>query len=82
MTFKFDIAAAKARFHELRAQRDSIRDKSAPLRAERDRIEADIRARLAKLDEEIRVVEVPLAPVKEEMAFLCRALNGKTGTVQ
>jgi uncharacterized coiled-coil DUF342 family protein len=78
----FNIASAQARFHELKAQRDSIRDQSAPLRAERDRIEADMRARLAKLDEDIRAVEAPLAPVKEEMAFLCRALNGKTGMVQ
>jgi hypothetical protein len=78
----FNIASAQARFHELRAVRDGIRDKAAPLRAERDRIEAEMRARLAKLDEDIRAVEEPLAPVKEEMAFLCRALNGKTGTVQ
>jgi chromosome segregation ATPase len=78
----FNIASAQARFHELRAVRDSIRDKAAPLRAERDRIEGEMRARLAKLDEEIRAVEEPLTPVKEEMAFLCRALNGKTGMVQ
>jgi uncharacterized coiled-coil DUF342 family protein len=78
----FNIASAQARFHELRAQRDLIRDRSAPLRAERDKIEAEMRERLAKLDEEIRAAEGPLTPVKEEMAFLCRALNGKTGAVQ
>jgi uncharacterized coiled-coil DUF342 family protein len=78
----FNIASAQARFHELRATRDSIRDKSAPLRAERDRIEAEMRAQIAKIDEEIKAIESPLPPVKEEMAFLCRALNGKTGVVQ
>jgi uncharacterized coiled-coil DUF342 family protein len=78
----FNIASAQARFHELKAQRDSIRDKAAPLRAERDKIEAEMRARLAKIDEEIRAIEAPLTPVKEEMAFLCRALNGKTGVAE
>jgi uncharacterized coiled-coil DUF342 family protein len=78
----FNIASAQARFHELKAQRDSIRDKAAPLRAERDKIEAEMRARLAKIDEEIRAIESPLTPVKEEMAFLCRALNGKTGVAE
>jgi uncharacterized coiled-coil DUF342 family protein len=78
----FNIASAQARFHELRAVRDSIRDKAAPLRAERDRIEAEMRAQIAKIDEEIKAIESPLPPVKEEMAFLCRALNGKTGVVQ
>jgi predicted nucleic acid-binding Zn-ribbon protein len=78
----FNIASAQARFHELRAVRDAIRDKAAPLRAERDRIEGDMRAQIAKLDEEIRAIEEPLHPVKEEMAFLCRALNGKTGAVE
>jgi uncharacterized coiled-coil DUF342 family protein len=76
----FDIASARKRFHELRGQRDAIREQSAPIRAERDKIEADAKAQLENYDAQIRAIEDGLPPIKEEMAFLCRALNGKTGT--
>lgn len=82
MTFKFDPASARSRFHDLKTQRDSIRERSAPLRAERDRLEAEYRDRIELIDAEIRTIEQELPPVKDEMAFLCRALGGKTGAVQ
>lgn len=82
MTFKFDLAAARARFHELKAERDSIRERSTGVRAERDRLESETRALLSTLDEQIKAIEDPLPGIKEELAFLCRALNGKTGAVQ
>lgn len=82
MTFKFDPAAARARFHELKTQRDSIREQSSLVRAERDRLEGETRALLSTLDGQIATIEAPLSSIKEELAFLCRALNGKTGVEQ
>jgi len=75
----FNIASARARFHELKAQRDELRAISAPLRAERDRIEAEATARVRDIDSQIRAAEQALPSIKEELAFLCRALGGKTG---
>lgn len=67
---KFDKATLKARFDELVAQRDAIRAASAPLRASRDAIESEARAKTDKLDGQIRTIETDLVTVKEELSFI------------
>ena len=75
---KFDQQTMATRFHELLAQRDAIREKSAPLRVERGRIEEEFDAEAAKIDAAVAEIEQALPPVKAEMAIISRALNGKT----
>lgn len=66
----FDKVALKARFDELVAQRDAIRASSAPLRASRDAIEAEARAKTDRLDAQIRTAEDGLVAIKQELSFL------------
>lgn len=73
----------QSRFRELCAEREAIMARSAPLRAEREPILADIeeKTRAVKaLTAQIRAIEDPrLAECMNEIAMLVRALNGKTG---
>jgi len=66
----FDKATLKARFYELAAKRDVIRASSAPLRASRDVIEAEARAKTDRLDAQIRTAEDGLVAIKQELSFL------------
>ena len=75
---KFDPSEMRARFRVLHAQREAIRAKAAPLRQARDAVEAEARAKCAQMDTEIAKAEDNLLAIKEEMAVLSRALNGKT----
>lgn len=75
----FSPASLRARFHVLRPMRDAIRAQSAPLRQERDAIEAEARAKIAPIDARIKELEAPLEAIKQEMAIIVRALDGKTG---
>lgn len=71
----------RARFHELRAEIDTIEAASAPLRNERDAVlaqAAQIEASATPLTAKIRVAEAGLYEKKNELALLSRALDGKT----
>lgn len=80
VTLDYSPETLRARFHVLKKQRDDIRAKTTPLRAERDKIENEARQKCDKLIEQVRELERPMAAVKAEMAVLVRALNGKTGS--
>jgi hypothetical protein len=76
----FTPEAMRARFHELKAQREAIKAVSDPIRAERD---AHVQAARAKEDEltaALKAAEEGLFDLDMEMAALARALNGKTGS--
>lgn len=75
----FNPTEMRRRFHELRKKRDAIREKSGSLRSIRDGIEQKARASVATIDAQIRDAEKGLPEIKEEMAFICRGLGGKTG---
>lgn len=78
----FDTATMQKRFHDLGRQREDILAKSGPLRSERDKVLADIDARVKALETEIKALERPLYEIDRERAFIARALNGKTGAPQ
>jgi len=75
----------RARFAELREERDAIHAANADLQAEYDAAMTEINEKLAALKPtQARLVEAkkPLVAIDEELAMLSRALNGKTGVVE
>lgn len=71
--------AMRRRFHQNRAERAAILARSAPLREERDRIQAEADARIRALNAQIREAETGLFDLDNEAGRLARALGGKTG---
>ena len=73
----------RARFHALGKERDAILAKSAPLKAERDKvlIERDAaQAKLRDVNGRIKEAETGLFDIDMERGAMARALNGKTGS--
>jgi hypothetical protein len=69
----------RARFWELKAKADAIRDTAAPLREARDKLVAAQMKELAKHDAKIAKVEDGLFDIDQEAATLVRAVGGRMG---
>lgn len=76
---KFDPDSQRARFHELRAQREKIVAKSEPLRAKRDKFASEARDKELEMNQDIKEAEAGLAEIDQEMAFISKGLGGRTG---
>ncbi len=75
----FDETALRARFWDLTATANAVRDRAAPLRAAYDAASAKADAELKAMRAAVREAEAGLADVENERAALARALKGKTG---
>jgi hypothetical protein len=71
----FSLDAQRARLTDLKAQRDAIQKKSAPLRAKRDAYVNTAMQKERAMNDEIRTVEDGLFDLVQEIAFLTRALG-------
>jgi hypothetical protein len=69
----------KARFWELKKQRDAQRAKADPIRAERDKLVKKHAAELAKVEKRMLAAENGLGEMDQEMAMLVRAVGGRMG---
>lgn len=69
----------RARFWELKAQRDEKREKADPIRAERDELVAKQLKELEKADAKVAKAEEGLFDIEQEMAMLVRAVGGRMG---
>jgi hypothetical protein len=76
---QFDTADLNARLQSLLSQRDAIRAQSAPLRQERDAIEAAARGQVDALNTQILSIESALPPIKEEAATIAKILEARRG---
>jgi uncharacterized coiled-coil DUF342 family protein len=79
MTATFTRQALTARKEENRAEVATIREESAPVRAERDQLleqYAPIEAKIRELGQKIREIEAPLYDLEVEHNNLLRALPG------
>ena len=85
-TYHFDPDAMRARFQQLRADRDRISaDDVDPLRKQMDAIIAEIQsleAKLKPIDAEYREKRQTLVPIDKELAIISRALKGETAPVK
>lgn len=75
----FTPETLRARFRELCAQRDSIRQKAQPIRDEYDVISQKRDLELNPLRIKLKEIETPLYNLDQEIATIARALGGKTG---
>ena len=75
---EFSTDAMRARFKANRAEREAILAKSGPLRATRDQLDQEHRAKINGLDAEIKAAEAGLFDLDNEAGALVRALGGKT----
>lgn len=64
-------------FRELQARRDAILAASGPLRAQRDQVANEARARELTLNAQIREIEKDLPKIDEDLAMLARATGGR-----
>ncbi len=74
----------RARFAELRTQRDKLEAELAPTRARVDKIAAEealLRERRRALRPTIEANMAKMGPIDKELAQISRALGGKTGVV-
>lgn len=78
MAFSKDVY--EKRRDEVEAKVASIRAKSDPLRAKRDKHVQSARKREAEMNAEIAKVEQGLSDLEMERAFLSRALGARTFT--
>ena len=73
----------RERFHQNRAEREAMLEKSAPLREERDKLTQNYEPRLRELNRQIKEIEQQASPslfdLDCEAGMIVRALNGKTG---
>lgn len=69
------------RFHELTEKVNKIREETAPLREERDRLVNANVERIQELERMYKALEAPLFDMEQERAALARALKGKTGII-
>ena len=73
----------RERFHQNRAEREAMLEKSAPLREERDKLTQNYEPRLRELNRQIKEIEQQASPslfaLDREAGMIVRALNGKTG---
>lgn len=76
---QFDPDKMRARFHELKAQRDEQRARVDPIRAERDKLVAKQLKELAVHDAKVRKAEEGLFDIEMEMGMLVRAVGGAMG---
>lgn len=72
-------AIARAKFHELCAERDAILSVTAPKREARDKQVAKARAAEEKLNAELREIEAPLFDINREIGKLSRLLKDENG---
>ncbi len=79
MAGDFSPETLRARFHAATAEREKIAATAAPVRAERDRISAELDTKVRALNAQLKVIEAPLFDLDNERAAISRALNGKTG---
>lgn len=77
MTYSPDVM--RARFRELGQKRSQMLAESAPLRARRDKLLNDAKAKARALDAEIAKAEAGLFDLDQERALISRALGHKTG---
>jgi len=75
------LTMMQQRFHELTTQINAIREKSAPLREERDWLVNSNVGRIQELERMYKELEAPLFDMEQERAALARALKGKTGII-
>lgn len=68
----------RAQLTELSAQREAIVAKSAPLRAQRDKIKNEAFAAIAPIEDEIKAIEAGLAEIDMDLSRLSRALGGRS----
>ena len=78
MAGDFSPKNLRARFHSATAEREKIAAAAAPLRAERDRISAELDTKVRALNAQLKEIEAPLFDLDNERAAISRALNGKT----
>jgi hypothetical protein len=69
----------KKRFWELKDQRDKLRAKADPIRAERDELSVKHAKEIAKANAKVAVAEKGLYDIEQEMAMLVRAIGGRMG---
>lgn len=72
----------RARFAELRKERDAIEAKTQPLKDERAAIRAEAEKKERALAGKIKAAEKGLPEIDREMAMISRALKGRTGKAE
>jgi len=70
---------ARKLFADLTEQREAILEKSAPLRAARDKFANEAREKELAMNAEIKAVEEGLGQIDRQRGRLVRLLAGKTG---
>lgn len=75
----FDPDQMRARFHQLTAKGQAIRDKAGPIRAARDKAVQRHAAEIDKHNKKVRAAEKGLYEIDQERAMLARALGGRVG---
>lgn len=75
----FSPESMRKRFHELSKIIKDTHARSDPVRAKRDKMEADHHAQISALNKQIKEIEASLFELKNEQAAIARALGGKTG---
>lgn len=83
MALAFNKEDMRAQFHQLGAEREKIREASAPLRAQRDALreqQAALREQIKAIDAQVREIEMPMFEIDNDRAMIARVLGRRTGT--
>jgi hypothetical protein len=82
MTMKFTTEALVERQAEVKAELKKVMEVSGPKRAARDAFVQETDAKRKAMNDELKVLEAPLAELHTEAAMIAKALGGKSMSIK